>query len=154
LLWLAACATPPPQSQTAAEPPKKTPLRFHLASVVAQEGYRETRDEVGQPLFVAHEPFLTEQDVRGARLLKSQRRDIIVLEFNGYGADRLDRVTTDHVGQRLAVYVDDQLLLSPVIRTPMRNGQAALDGDFTPAHAARIVASLNPPPTNAGGPRR
>ncbi len=113
-----------------------------------------TRDEAGQPLCVASEPFLTEQDIRGAHVLKGRGRHIVVLEFNGYGADRLDRATSDHVGQRLAVYVDDQLLMSPVIRAPMPRGQVALAGDFTPARAAQIVASLNPPPAGVSTGRK
>ncbi len=121
---------------------------------MAQEEYRETRDEGGQPLFVATEPFLTEQDIRGARLLKGKGRHIVLLEFDGYGADRLDRVTTDNVGQRLAVYVDDQLLMSPVIQAPLCAGQAALDGDFTLARATRIVESLNPATRGAGTRRK
>ena len=141
LLTLGGCAEFGRTSST--QPPPKVLVRFCLASGTAQDDYKPTKDERGQTLYVAPEAVLTEVDVKRASAMESQKRTIILLEFMPLAADRLDRETAVHLGDRLAIFVDDQLVMSPIIRSRISQGKAAIDGDFTKARAAEIVQALN-----------
>jgi preprotein translocase subunit SecD len=143
LVLVAGCAAGNRAASGPGGTPKKIPVRFHVASSEARAGYQERKDEQGLPLFVAPEPFLTEADIRGASLMSSQDRHMVLLDFNGFGADRLERSTGENVGGRLAIFVDNELLMSPVIGDGITGGRAAISGDFTRERAARIVAGLN-----------
>jgi preprotein translocase subunit SecD len=126
-----------------AAPPPKVSIRFCLASGEAREGYEPAKDERGETLYVAPTALLTEADVKRASLAESQKRTVILLEFKPLAADRLDRETAEHLGERLAIFMDEQLVVSPAIRSRISRGKAAVDGDFTKARAAEIVRVLN-----------
>lgn len=144
--------------RTGADPaagPPKVSIRFCLASVEAREGFRPVQDERGETLYVAPTALLTEADVKRASLGESQKRTIILLEFKPLAADRLDRETAEHLGDRLAIFVDEQLVMSPKVVSRISRGKAAVDGDFTKARAAEIVRVLNSggaAPTNKPAP--
>jgi preprotein translocase subunit SecD len=126
-----------------AAPPPKVSIRFCLASAEACDGFQPVQDERGGTIYVASAALLTETDVKRASLAESQKRTIILLEFKPLAADRLDRETAEHLGDRLAIFVDDQLVMSPAIRARISRGKAAVDGDFSKARAAEIVRVLN-----------
>jgi preprotein translocase subunit SecD len=138
-----------------ATPPPKVSIRFCLASREASEGFEPVQDERGETLYVATTALLTEADVKSATLMESRKRTIILLEFKPLAADRLDRETANHIGKRLAIFVDDQLVVSPTINSRISRGKAAIDGDFTKERAAEIVRVLNSssaPPTSKPQP--
>lgn len=120
-----------------------TTLRFHLASTVPEEGDRRIRDEFGQPLYVAPRPVLTEKGIASASALHSDRRSMVLLTLKTMPAARLRRLTSDHLGWRLAVFVDDELVMSPPIKAPIVNGKVYLDGDFPRARANEIARGLD-----------
>jgi preprotein translocase subunit SecD len=147
-LTLGGCALfQPSQPGANSAPPKRVTLRFFLAESDPQEGYRQMTDEQGQPLFVAPKVLLTERDVRKAAVYHGPQRRLIRLEFEPLAAARLEQATADHIGGRLAVFVDDKLVMSPMLRAPLAEGKVLLDGGFSPARAEEIAQSLNRPRT-------
>lgn len=68
---------------------------------------------------------------------------VIVLEFNSEGGERFETLTTENVGEQLAVFLDGALVTDPVIREPIPGGEATITGDFTPEEAREIVRNLN-----------
>jgi len=150
LLLVAGCTlwpreAPPP------ERPKPVTLRLFLASEQPQEGYEPRRDEAGRPLYVAKEPVLTEADVKAARVLRSDRRALVLLEFRPMAVGPLDELSQSHWGGRLAIEIDDRLVLSPVLTRRIRDGRIILDGDFSPQRAEQIARGLNTPHTMSIG---
>ena len=67
---------------------------------------------------------------------------MILVEFLPLAALHLERGSAARVGQRLAVFIDDRLVMSPLVRTPIRGGKVYLDGAFTPAQAEEVVHRL------------
>ena len=53
----------------------------------------------------------------------------------------LRQATEAHIGERLQLLVDDQVVMSPVIRSPV-SSPAMLTGDYTRAEAERIAEGL------------
>ncbi|PIR83285.1 protein translocase subunit SecD [Candidatus Kaiserbacteria bacterium CG10_big_fil_rev_8_21_14_0_10_56_12] len=67
----------------------------------------------------------------------------VLLNFNSEGADRFAKLTTENVGQTLAIFLDGQPISEPVIQEPITGGQASINGRFTAAQARDLVNDLN-----------
>jgi preprotein translocase subunit SecD len=63
----------------------------------------------------------------------------VTMSFNSRGAREFADITERYVGRQLALVLDNQVYSAPVIRTRIPNGQAVIDGSFTPEEA-RILA--------------
>jgi protein-export membrane protein SecD len=68
---------------------------------------------------------------------------IIVLTFNTEGAKRFGDITGQNVGKALGIFLDNQLISSPVIQEAIPNGTATITGSFTPEEARDLVRNLN-----------
>ncbi len=130
--------------KTSEQPPSSRPvaLRVHVASVASREAYTPMKDEAGHLLYVAPEPLLTEADVRSATAIASERRALVRIEFFSPGAHVLELATMTNVGHRLAVFVDGELVMSPVVPGPNASGAVLLDGGFTRERADAIARGL------------
>ena len=61
---------------------------------------------------------------------------VVNLSFSSEGAKKFGDLTTQLIGQRLGVYLDDDLLTNPTVNTPILNGQAEITGYDTLESAA------------------
>ena len=67
------------------------------------------------------------------------------LEFNNKGRSILREVTTRIAGNELArlpIFLDDVQLTSPVVRSPILNGNPVIEGGFTRESASRLAIQL------------
>lgn len=67
----------------------------------------------------------------------------VLLNFNPEGAALFAKITTEHVGESLAIFLDGQPISQPVIQEPITGGQASITGRFTAADARDLVSNLN-----------
>lgn len=67
----------------------------------------------------------------------------ILMELNDEGRDIFARVTEEHTGEMLGIFIDGGLLMAPVINTPILNGQATITGGFTLDEAQQLSIQLN-----------
>jgi protein-export membrane protein SecD len=68
---------------------------------------------------------------------------IVSIDFDETGAELFEEITTEHTGERLAIFLDGELLSSPVINEPIVGGSAVIQGNFTPEDARNLVQNLN-----------
>lgn len=68
---------------------------------------------------------------------------IVVLHFNEEGGALFERITTDNVGRQLAIFLDGEVISSPVIQEPIAGGTATISGQFTPTEGRDLVQNLN-----------
>ncbi len=61
---------------------------------------------------------------------------VVNLAFSSEGAKKFADLTTQLIGQRLGVYLDEDLLTNPTVNTPILNGQAEITGYETLEAAA------------------
>jgi len=61
---------------------------------------------------------------------------VVNLSFSSDGAKKFGDLTTQLIGQRLGVYLDEDLLTNPTVNTPILNGQAEITGYDTLEAAA------------------
>ena len=65
------------------------------------------------------------------------------LTFNSDGRDLFAKITREHKGEVLAIFLDNQVISSPVIRDEISDGKAVISGGFTADEAKSLVRDLN-----------
>lgn len=68
---------------------------------------------------------------------------VILLNFTEEGGKLFERITTEHVGKQLAIFLDGQVISSPVIQEAIPGGSATITGSFSPTEARDVVRNLN-----------
>ncbi|MEP0189197.1 MAG: hypothetical protein ABJP70_04050 [Erythrobacter sp.] len=56
---------------------------------------------------------------------------ILSLSLDETGAKRLAKLTTEHIGERMAIVYDGKALIAPYITEPLRNGEMQISGSFS-----------------------
>ncbi len=67
----------------------------------------------------------------------------VILNFNSDGAKLFEKITSENVGQTLAIFLDGQPISEPVIQEAIPGGQATITGHFTATEARDLVRNLN-----------
>lgn len=67
----------------------------------------------------------------------------ISVTFNDEGKVLFAKLTTDHVGEPVGIFLDGQLISAPVVREPITTGQAEISGQFTVEEARQLARNLN-----------
>jgi len=67
----------------------------------------------------------------------------VILNFNSEGAALFEKITSENVGQTLAIFLDGQPISEPTIQEAIPGGQATITGKFTATEARDLVRNLN-----------
>jgi protein-export membrane protein SecD len=77
---------------------------------------------------------------------------VVGFTFDGPGARKFARATTDNVGRRFAIVLDNEVISAPVIKEPIPGGRGVISGTFTPDQthtlAVQLRAGALPAPLN------
>src|SRR3989344_7403440 len=117
----------------------KTPLlEFKLARQTTLPG-------TTTPQVIFQETGITGRLVQRAQVAFDQTTGspYVQLNFNSEGKDLFAKLTRQHVGEVLAIFLDNQPISLPVIQEEIRDGQAQISGGFTPQEAKLLVRDLN-----------
>jgi len=68
---------------------------------------------------------------------------IVLLEFSREGANLFAEITRDNVGRTLAIFLDGEVVSTPVIREEISGGSATISGNFLADEARLLVRNLN-----------
>jgi SecD/SecF fusion protein len=109
---------------------------------------KERRD-TGKPdvVFVSKKTVLTGKAVKSAYVAFEavSSTPYVSMEFNSEGATAFGKITSEHVGDRLAILLDGEIYSAPVIQTAILGGQAQITGRFTLQEAAELANVLENP---------
>lgn len=67
----------------------------------------------------------------------------VILNFDAEGAKLFEKITSEHIGETLAIFLDGQPISSPTIQEAIPGGQATITGRFTAPEARDLVRNLN-----------
>jgi preprotein translocase subunit SecD len=84
------------------------------------------------------------KDAKGGQDPTNSGAYVVNLSFSTEGAQKFADVTTKLVGQRLGIYLDEELLTNPTVNTPILNGHAYITGYANmedAAHDAVLIRS-------------
>lgn len=68
---------------------------------------------------------------------------LVGLQFTSQGRELFAKVTKEHTGDYLGIFLDGKNIETPIIEDAILNGQAQISGNFTTESAAALVRSLN-----------
>lgn len=68
---------------------------------------------------------------------------IVQVTFSNEGAALFEKITRDHVGEQIAIFLDGKPISEPVVQEPISGGVATISGGFTPIEARDLVHNLN-----------
>jgi preprotein translocase subunit SecD len=66
----------------------------------------------------------------------------VELTFNGQGANRFGSLTTENVGKRFAIVLDNKVLSAPTIQSAILGGDGQITGDFNVERASELALLL------------
>lgn len=72
-----------------------------------------------------------------------QNEPIVQVTFNDEGAELFEKITTENVGNQIAIFLDGVPISEPVVREPIIGGVATISGNFDPEEARELVRNLN-----------
>lgn len=72
----------------------------------------------------------------------------INLSFDSEGSDLFGKLTSAHVGEQLAIIVDDVVISAPNLREPILGGHCTITGKFTEQEARSLSTALENPLEN------
>ncbi len=67
----------------------------------------------------------------------------IQLVFNDEGAKKFEEITKRNLGKPVAIFLDNQVLMSPTVQSVITGGRAVITGQFTAAATKRYSILLN-----------
>jgi hypothetical protein len=118
-------------------------VRFEvrLAEDKPAPGLREAKvSGSDRSVYLHDEVIVNNGDIAAARVVPGGGRSqySIGVEFNASGAEKIRAATGNHIGKPVAILLDGQVVMTPVVRVPI-GASAVITGSFTKAEAERIV---------------
>ena len=117
--WTGSADTPPPD-----DIPEGTEIRYHSDDGTA----------LANSWYVVQSPVLLSGDrIKNARETAGNTTfEIVVsMSFDSQGTRQFGQLTTNHVGELLAILLDGKIQSAPRINEPILGGNAQISGDFT-----------------------
>jgi preprotein translocase subunit SecD len=97
----------------------------------------------GTQILVNRRPVVSgEMLTSAAQSFDQNNRPAISFRFNGMGASRFSEATTQNVGKRFAIVVDNKVLSAPSILEPITGGSGEITGSFTMDQASNLALML------------
>ncbi|MEE8547173.1 MAG: protein translocase subunit SecD [bacterium] len=96
------------------------------------------------PYVLKDRVLLTGDTIRDARVKYDSQfnQPYVSLTFDKVGARIFEQLTGDHVKERLAIVLDDNIYSAPVIQERISGGEAQISGSFTPEEATDLAIVL------------
>ena len=119
IAWSGLADTPPPD-----DIPEGTEIRYH----------NDDGTNLANSWYVVRSPVLLSGDrIRNARETQGNTSfEIVVsMSFDSPGSRKFGELTTNHVGELLAILLDGKVQSAPRINEPILGGNAQISGDFT-----------------------
>ncbi|MDR2368918.1 MAG: protein translocase subunit SecD [Deltaproteobacteria bacterium] len=96
------------------------------------------------PILLRKQALMTGDSLVDSRAARDQQfgQPIVNINFDARGAREFDAITTNNVGRRLAIVLDNQVYSAPTIRSRIPDGEAYIEGSFTPEEARLLAVVL------------
>jgi preprotein translocase subunit SecD len=120
-----------------------TPLQQAVAGSLPPGSMLLPSDEEGQGQVVVRKRV----EVSGESLVDAQptyqdNQPVVSFRFDTAGGRKFGNVTREHVGELLAIVLDDKVISSPRIREPILGGSGVISGSFTVQSANELAVLL------------
>ena len=124
---------------------KTAQLNFRLVSESSNEfGSDKMISETGEELIVSKRIVMSGENLIDAqpRLDNQNNTPTVSFTLDRSGAQKFGRTTTDFVGRRIAIVLDNQVISAPSIREPITGGSGSISGNFSFQEATDLALLL------------
>ena len=123
--------------------PEMMRVEFRLAQTEPAEGLTEMSiPGLEEKFYLQDEVLLSNEDIQFAFPVKRQEHSVIELTFTEAGKEKFAQITKENVGKKMGVLIDDKLIMAPIIRAPILEGKAIIDGNFSEEEAEKIANAI------------
>ena len=98
---------------------------------------------IEKKVYVDPYPVLTRMDIASATVVEDPVGLGLEFIFTPVGSARLYEVTSQNVGNRLALFINGKLVAAPIIREPITAGRAVMFGKLDRRELERIAKALS-----------
>jgi preprotein translocase subunit SecD len=124
-----------------------TPLDQALSGSLPAGSMILPSEETTAPGQLAQQVVRKRVEVSGENLVDAEptfqeNQPVVSFRFDSVGARKFGNVTREHVGELLAIVLDDKVISSPRIREPILGGSGIISGSFTPDSANELAILL------------
>ncbi len=123
---------------------KTAQLNFRLVTDNNEFGIDKLISEDGEKLNVSKRIIMSGENLIDAQpSIQNQKNEPVVsFTLDRLGAQKFGRATTDNVGKRLAIVLDDEIVSAPNINEPITSGNGMISGNFTFQDATDLALLL------------
>lgn len=79
----------------------------------------------------------------GSQTGQLSNEPMVSVKFNDEGAKLFAKITKEHTGEQLGIFLDGELLSAPVINEAITGGKAVISGNFTADEAQELAKNLS-----------
>ena len=125
---------------------KTANLTFRLVSETEDDFGSELLffEESDEQMHVSKRVIVSGDNLDNAQpqLDRSSNQAVVSFTFDRAGSKKFGRATTDNVGKRLAIVLDNKIISAPVVREPILGGNGQITGNFTFQSATDLAVLL------------
>ena len=123
---------------------KTAKLNFRLVSENSEFGFDELMTETGEKLKISKKIVMRGEILIDAQpsIQNQQNEPTVSFSLDRLGAQKFGRTTTDNVGKRLAIVLDDKIISAPNINEPITSGNGVISGNFSFQEATDLALLL------------
>ncbi len=131
---------------------KTAKLSFHLvdsrsSAADARRGKlsnssRLINSNEGGMMVISRKPVVTGEHLVDARAAFDGGTPVVSFKFDSFGGKKFGEATQNHVGERLAIVLDNEVISAPNIQTAILGGSGQISGNFTLESAQELALLL------------
>jgi preprotein translocase subunit SecD len=105
----------------------------------------EMKTEDGSVFHVAKKALLTEKDISDASVTPAEDQSTLNMSLKAAGSKEMKQFTSTHVGNKLALVVNGELVKTPAVKMPIKDGKVVIsfmseDQALTLARAINLLS--------------
>jgi len=123
---------------------KTAQLNFRLVADNEEFGVDKLVSEIGEELNVSKRIVMSGENLIDAQpnFNNQSNQPTVSFTLDRLGAQKFGRTTTDNVGKRLAIVLDEQIISAPSINEPITSGSGIISGNFSFQEATDLALLL------------
>ena len=131
---------------------KTAKLSFHMvdsrsSAMDARRGKLSTSSRLikgseGETYVISRKPVVGGENLIDAQASFQDGMPVVSFKFNSLGGKKFGEATSENVGERLAIVLDNEVISAPVINGPIVGGSGIITGNFTVKSANDLALLL------------
>lgn len=123
---------------------KTARMSFHIVTDQKNQDTMTLKNTFGEELNIIRQPELTGDTLQNATVTFDEySRPCVSFKLNPKGTKLFAEATSQNIGKRLAIVLDDLIITAPNINTPIKEGAGIITGNFSVDEAMELVTFLN-----------